>query len=169
MFIHFYMYITINNDYSGTISEETLLSENEDIVGIFSAICRIIDELKIANFSVLFKEWDKRFNHPDFLYDFSDVAHNLPGLLQFLATKSEEYSLGFHELDRIIKFKFQEGKLFFSICNTEQEDVLYNGELDAINFKVTIEKLINDFKAILSRYFPKAYEVFLKEQYIITE
>jgi hypothetical protein len=34
--------------------------------------------LKIINakFSVLFKDWDKRFNYPDFVYDFSDVARS---------------------------------------------------------------------------------------------
>jgi hypothetical protein len=163
------MYITINNEFSGAISEETLLGENEEIIGIFSEICGVIDDLKIAKFSVLFKEWDPRFNYSDFAYDFTSVADELPGLIQFLDNKSDEYSLGFYELDRRIIFTFLNKMLFFSIYHhTKGDAVLFHGELDAIKFKLIIEKLINDFSILLSRFFPNAYEIFLREKYIIS-
>src|SRR5690349_24869170 len=101
------MFITINPEYTGTINEDDLLNENTDEVGIFATVCQMIDELKIAKFSILFKEWDTRFNLPDFNYDFSDIATDLPGLIQFLENKSGEYPLRFHELDREIKFTLQ--------------------------------------------------------------
>jgi hypothetical protein len=160
------MFITINNEYINSINEDILLRENEDIVGIFSAICRIIDDLKIAKFSVLFKDWDKMFNYPDFVYDFSDVAPSLSELVSFLQSKAGEYSLPFFELHREIKFKFNDEILFFTI--NEGENVLYHGELDAIKFKTTIEKLINDFSLLLAKFFPKSYEVFKIEKYIIS-
>lgn len=161
------MFITINPEYTGTINEDDLLNENPDEVGIFATICQVIDELKIAKFSVLFKEWDTRFNLPDFNYDFSDIATGLPGLIQFLENKSGEYLLQFHELDRTIKFTTQEEILFFSICGNS-EDVLHNGKLDRLEFKTIIENLIHDFKTVLLKYFPKSCEVLIKEKYIIS-
>ncbi|HEY8896003.1 MAG TPA: hypothetical protein VIM79_14355 [Niastella sp.] len=160
------MFITINNDYNNAFTEDVLLRENDYIVGLFAEICRIIDDLKLAKFSVLFKDWDKRFNSPDFVYDFSDVAPELPELVSFLQSKSGEYSLAFHELDREIKFKFNDEILFFTI--NEEDNVLYHGELDAIKFKTIIETLINDFSFLLAKFFPKSYEVFKKEKYIIS-
>lgn len=162
------MYITINDEYSRSINEDVWLNDNEDVVGIFSAICRLIDDLKIAKFSVLFKEWDKKFNHTDFVYDFSDVGPNLLSLIKFLDNKAGEYSLGFYELGRTIRFNFNDKKLSFSICPSIGENILYHGELDAIKFKNIIEELINDFRSLLSKHFPKTYEIFLKEKYIIS-
>jgi hypothetical protein len=160
------MIITINNEYINSINEDVLLRENEDIVSIFSAICRIVDDLKFAEFSVLFKDWDKRFNSPDFVYDFSDVAPVLQRLISFLQSKSGENSLHFYELDREIKFKFNDEILFFTI--NEEDNVLYHGVLDATKFKTTIEMLVNDFSLLLAKFFPKSYEVFKIEKYIIS-
>jgi hypothetical protein len=160
------MIITINNEYFNAISEDALLRENEDIVSIFAEICRIIDDLKLAEFSILFKGWDKRFNSPDFVYDFSDVAPVLQRLISFLQSKSGENSLYFYELDREIKFKFNDEILVFTI--NEEDNVLYHGELDATKFKTTIEMLVNDFSLLLAKFFPKSYEVFKKERFIIT-
>jgi hypothetical protein len=160
------MDITINNDYINPITEDVLLRENEDIVGIFSEICSIIDDLKLAKFSILFKDWDKRFNSPDFVYDFSDVAPMLQRLISFLQSKSGENSLYFYELDREIKFKFNDEILLFTI--NEEDNVLYHGELDAIEFKTTIEMLVNDFSLLLAKFFPKSYEIFKKEKWIIS-
>jgi len=162
------MYITINNKYSGNIIEDPLLSENEDVIGLFSEICREIDNMNIAKFSVLFKQWDDKFDNTDFAYDFTSVATELPGLIQFLQSKIGNYSLGFYELDRKIEFNFQERMLHFSIYRTMGVEILYHDELESEIFMMTIKKLIADFRNLLSKYFPKAYEIFLRERYIFT-
>ena len=89
------MDISINQEFTGVIDEDYSEYDNDDVISIFGEICKIIDDLKIASFSVLFKKWDERFKHTDFAYDFTSIGTDLTGLIHFLEKPVGEYSLGF--------------------------------------------------------------------------
>lgn len=98
------MEILINQGSRGEIHEDYSEFDNDEDVGVFGEVCRSIDNLNIASFSVLFKKWDPRFDHTDFAYDFTSIGTEISGLVHYLENPTKDYSLGFYELDRKGKF-----------------------------------------------------------------
>ena len=162
------MEIILNLDYTGTVIENySQLIDGEEIE-VFSEVCKMIDELNIAKFSVCFKKWDNRFNKTDFAYDFTSIAIEIRGLIDFLTNKSNKYLLFFYELDRKIMFRFKNEQLIdFEILNSIENTVFFSGILNVNELKNKVEKLLDAFRDLLYKFFPKAYECLSKHQYII--
>lgn len=160
------MEITINKLRLGIIAEDYSDYEEDEVIGILSDVCELIDQKGIARFSTIFSDWDDRFRKMDFAYDFTSIASELEPLLSFLKCKEGTFMLHFYELDRKVEFEYLNDRLEFRFKQSIIDDVLFRGTLDPVDWERKIEDIIGAFKEILVQCFPKALEKFKSNGYL---
>jgi hypothetical protein len=162
------MEIIINKKDIKVLSENYSEYEEDDVVSILSAVCREIDENEIARFSIFLSNWDPRFDKVNFRCDFSSIVTELDSLLEFLKNKTGTFILHFYELDRRVHFKFINEDLEFNISTSVNNDILFNGIIDADSLDRKVRDVLGNFKMLLVKYFPKAFKEFIKTGYIFS-
>lgn len=149
------------------IKEDYSKFEINDVISIFSKVCDIIDSHELAFFNVFFSNLDQRFSSLTFAYDFESIAIEIQSFIGFLENKENSFDLFFYELDRKVCFYMNGEYVRFEIFNTPKTKSIAKGYVKYENLYKMIKNLYIDFKYILEEYFPKAFFIFKKEDYLI--
>jgi hypothetical protein len=152
---------------SVTKNYELLNYEPFEVIDVFSTICSIIDEEKIATFGIFLKNGEKISPVMDFKCDFTSIMPELYGVLDVLKRdESSVCELYLYELDKIIYLKtLNKEYIAFSLYSYSKKIKIIEYNILKFELIENIEHTLLKFKNLVFTIFPIAYNFFVKENY----